>query len=72
MTKKGKAEAIWKKHFEVLWATSFKHCEGWTMEKTVFMEEVNARALAEAQKQIEAKYTVDKKILMQVKKNMLH
>lgn len=42
------------------------------MEKAAFMEEVNARALAEAQRTIEAKYTIDKKILMQVKRNMLH
>jgi len=67
--KKGKDK--WKKTFEVLWTTAYRNCEGWTLEKTTFLEGVNKRALENAMAQVEDKYTVDKKILLQMKKAVL-
>lgn len=67
--KKGKEN--WKKHFEVLWASAYKNCEGWTVEKNTFLEGVNKRALEKAMAQVEAKYTIDKKILLQMKNGII-
>lgn len=61
----------WKKVFEVLWTKLYRHCDSWSLEKKRYLDKVNKIALAKALKEIEGRYTVDKKILLKMKQDII-